>query len=406
VIVVVAGVANASRVSSAVEVSSVFVPALAAEYGWSRTLIASATTVGGIATSLTGPIVGRILDRFGARLVVPFGALVVGVGCFTLANVQTAALFVAVYAMVRMGGQSFMQFPNQVTVANWFDRRRGAATALLVGVGSIGLIVAPVVVQAILTRSGIAAAWIFLGVIVLVLGFAPTLLLTARRPEDIGLRPDGAEAPAADEAGTPADASAADWTLHEALSTSTLWLVLASGIMFSLASTGVGFHELSYFQEQGIAPGTTAAVVSTFAFGLTAGGVAWGWLADRIRVQWLIMTQYALGSVLTAWLTTIDVAPFAFVFSFSFGVLVGGGLALPTLLLARYYGRTNLGAIAGVLQMTRGLSLGSGPLVAGLFYDATGAYYGAFVTFSIMGLVSAALMTMARQPDRRPGVLM
>ncbi len=100
--VVVAGVANASRVSSAVEVSSVFVPALVAEFGWSRTVIASATTLGGVATALSGPIVGRILDRYGGRVVVPLGALAVGFGCIALASVQTAAAFVAVYALVML----------------------------------------------------------------------------------------------------------------------------------------------------------------------------------------------------------------------------------------------------------------------------------------------------------------
>ena len=182
VIVVVAGLANASRVSSAVEVSAVFVPALALQYGWSLTVIASATTIGGVATSLLGPFVGRAIDRYGTRVVVPIGSLIVGVGCLTLSEVRSPALFVGVYAMVRMGGQSLVQFPNQVTVAKWFERRRGTATAVLVGIGASGLIIAPVAVQAIIESSGIGAAWIALGVLALVLGVGPPLLFTVRRP--------------------------------------------------------------------------------------------------------------------------------------------------------------------------------------------------------------------------------
>ncbi|MEE8517833.1 MAG: MFS transporter [Dehalococcoidia bacterium] len=395
----VAGVANASRVSSAVEVASVFVPALAAEYGWSRTLIASATTMGGVATSIVSPFIGRFLDRVGPRTVIPTGALMVGVGCLVLANVQSAAVFVGVYAFVRMSGQAFVQFPNQVTVAKWFDRRRGKAMALLIGLGAIGLIAAPVVIQQIISRAGIGAAWVTLGVLALTLGVLPSLLLTARRPEDVGLRvdgrPDGDEQPDADRGSRTASR---DWTLSEALATPTFWLVLASSVLFSLSSTGVGFHQLSYYLDKGIDGGIAAAVVSSFAFGLTAGGVIWGWLADRVRVQFLLMAQYAATALLIVYLLSVDSAVEGFPFAFFFGMQVGGALSLPTLLLATYYGRANLGAIAGIAQMARGLSLGSGPLVAGIFFDTTGRYESAFVTFAVMCLGSAAMMAMARRP--------
>ncbi len=398
-----AGVANASRVSSAVEVSSVFVPALVAEFGWSRTVIASATTLGGVATALSGPIVGRILDRYGGRVVVPLGASAVGFGCIALASVQTAAAFVAVYALVRMAGQSFMQFPNQVTVARWFERRRGAATALLVAIGSIGLIVAPVAVQAIIGRAGIGAAWIALGVLALSLGVLPTLLLSARRPEDLGLRPDGVEleSGAPDELRPGADGEgAADWTVREALSTRALYLLLGSTVFFSLASTGVGFHQLSYYIESGISPGTAAAAVSSFAFGVMVGGVVWGWLADRIRVQLLLTVQYAIAAVLMVLLLGVRTPVQALPISFGFGMLVGGALATPTLLLAAYYGRRYLGSIAGILQMARGLALGSGPLVAGVIYDLNGSYAPAFTTFSVMCVGAVVMMAFVRRPVR------
>ncbi|MCH8848843.1 MAG: MFS transporter [Chloroflexi bacterium] len=400
--VVVAGVANASRVSSAVEVSSVFVPALVAEFGWSRTLIASATTLGGVATALSGPIVGRILDRYGGRIVVPLGALAVGAGCIALASVQTAAVFVVVYALVRMAGQSFMQFPNQVTVAKWFERRRGTATALLVGIGSVGLIVAPVAVQAIIGRAGIGAAWIALGVLALSLGVLPTLLLSARRPEDLGLRPDGAEREAAVAEAEPSGDGdpAADWTVREALRTRALYLLLGSTVFFSLASTGVGFHQLSYYLERGISPGTAAAAVSSFAFGLMVGGIMWGWLADRLRVQLLLTVEYAMAAVLMLLLLGVRTPVQALPISFGFGMLVGGALAMPTLLLAAYYGRRYLGSIAGILQMARGLALGSGPLVAGIIYDLNGSYAPAFTAFSVMCVGAVVMMAFVRRPVR------
>ena len=121
-------------------------------------------------------------------------------------------------------------------------------------------------------------------------------------------------------------------------------------------------------------------------------------LADRIRVQLLLTAQYAIAVGLLVFLLSVREPPQAFSFAFLFGMLVGGALSLPTLLLAAYFGRGSLGAIAGVLQMTRGLSLGSGPLVAAVLYDATGAYGLAFTTFAFMCLGSVVMMALARRP--------
>jgi MFS family permease len=385
-----------------VEVSSVFVPALTEEYGWSRTVIASGTTIGGIGVMLAGPIVGRILDRYGSRVVVPIGATLTALGCFALSGVSAAPMFIAVYAFVRLSGQAFVQFPNQVTVAKWFSRRRGKASAMLVGLGATGLISAPIFVTAIIDRWGISQAWIALGVLAITLGVVPTLVLGARRPEDLGLLPDGVEAPPVVEGADPTPATDNDWTQGEAARTPALWLVAISGALYSLSSTGVGFHQLAYYVEQGISTGTAAAVVSTFAIGLTTGGITWGLLADRFSVRGLITLQYAMATVLMLALLGADTPPEAFVVSFFSGLLVGGALSMPTLLFANYFGRGNLGAITGILQMTRGVSLGSGPVVAALIYDFTGGYDRAFLTFAVLCAVAFVMMLFARRPVRRP----
>ena len=403
VIVAIAGLANASRVASAVEISSVFVPALTAEYGWSTTVIASGTTIGGIGVMLAGPIVGRVLDRYGSRVVVPIGALLTGLGCFVLAGVTVAPMFIAVYALVRLSGQALVQFPNQVTVAKWFSRRRGKAAAMLVGLGAMGLISAPVAVTAIIERYGIGQAWVALGVLAIALGVVPTLVLGARRPEDIGLLPDGDEVPPKDAKGN-VPAAPQDWTLSEAIRSPALWLVAISGGLYSLSSTGVGFHQFAYYVEQGISAGTAAAVVSMFAIGLTAGGIIWGLLADRVPIQGLIALQYGLATGLMLALLGADTPPEAFAISFMSGLLVGGALSMPTLLFANYFGRGNLGAITGILQMTRGVSLGSGPVVAALIYDYTGGYARAFTTFAVLCAIAFVMMLSARRPVRRVAV--
>jgi sugar phosphate permease len=267
-----------------------------------------------------------------------------------------------------------------------------------VGIGATGLITAPIAVTAIIDARGIGAAWVALGVLALVLGVVPTLIFGARRPEDLGLRPDGAAAPKV-EAGASAEGTN-DWTLSEAARTPALWLISGSGILYSLSSTGVGFHQLTYYVEQGISTSTAAAVVSTFAVGLTVGGITWGLLADRISIRALIATQYLLAAALHLLLLQANTPVEAFAISFGLGSLVGGALSLPTLLIANYYGRGHLGSIAGILQMTRGVSLGAGPVVAAVVIDSTGGYNLAFTSFAVLCTIAFVMMLFSRRPVR------
>ncbi len=399
----VAAAANMSRVSSAVEVSSVFVPSLVNDFGWSRTLIAAATTAGSAASALLGPLIGRVLDRHGPRLVVPAGALLVGLGCLTLAVTRSAAVFVTVYAIVRMAGQSMVQFPNSVTVVRWFERRRGTATALMVAISTGGLVVAPPGVQALIAWGGVGPAWAALGVLALGVGVVPAALLLCRRPEDMGLRPDGDSAAPSGTAGPAADEAqaAAGYTVHTAAADRALWLIVGATFAVSLVMTGVGFHQLAYYVERGIQASTAALVVSAFALGLTTGGVAWSWLADRVNARWLLMVLYLVAAALLGLLLNVRGPAEAFPVGFGFGMLVGGSMSLPTLLFASYYGRGSLGAIAGVLHMARGFGLGLGPLVAGVLYDAAGTYEPAFKAFAAVCIGAAVLMAAARRPARR-----
>ncbi len=393
IVVSVGAAANTSRVVGSVEVASVFVAALIAEHGWSSSLLASATFIGSAASALGGPFIGRVLDRRGPRIVTPIGTTLVAVSCFALAATNSVLFYIAFYSVVRMAGQGFVQFSSQITTAKWFERRRGRAIALLSLVSSAGLAIAPPVAQAIIAGAGVATAWAVFGLIALLLGTLPSALLLVRRPEDIGLEPDGAPR-------TPGYAAAETRrgrSLREAARSPALWLIVPSVFLISAVMTGYGFHQLAFYVERGISPSTGAVIISVFAFGFSAGGALWGALADRFPAQALLAILYAAGAALMLALLSVENPPQAFAAAFGFGFLVGGSIQLPTILLADYFGRANLGAIGGVVHMARGFGLGAGPLIAGLTIDIW-RYETAWAALAAMAAVAAALMTLARRP--------
>jgi MFS family permease len=399
VVVGAAAASNISRVASAVEVSTLFLPVFTAEFGWSVTAIASATTIGSIGGAATGPLVGWLVDRFGPRVVVSVGAAIVGGACFALAGVNSLGAYIVLYAIVRYAGQGLVLFTGPVAVANWFDRKRGTALAALFAASALGLIVAPVGVQWAIDAGGWRAAWVALGGLAVGLGVLPALVLLVRRPEDVGLQVDGE--PANPMAAGSLDSQAPDWSVGQAMATPALWLIMGSTFLVSVVTTGVGFHQLPFYLERGLDSTIGAAVVSTFAIGLAAGSAGLGWLADRVSPKLLTVGENVVLAVLMGLLLSVHSPAQAFGFAFVFGLLVGGYMTLPTVLVAGFYGRRSLGAISGVVNVVRGFGLALGPMVAGVFFDVVGGYEPAFVTFGVMAVGGALLMALVQSPAER-----
>ena len=396
IVVGVGAAAVTSRVAGSVEVASVFVAALIAEYGWSSTLLAVPTLIGSSGSALAGPFVGRFLDKRGPRIVTTTGTALVGVSCLVLAATNSILFYIAFYSLLRMAGQGMVQLSSQITAAKWFERRRGRAVALVTLISSIGLVAAPPIAQALIDGPGLAVAWVAFGLLALGIGTVPSLLFLVRSPEDMGLQPDGATR-------AQAPVQRYSFTAGQAIRTPTLWAIVFAVFLVSSVMTGVGFHQLAYYVERGIPSSTGATVVSVFALGFSIGGITWGPLGDRLPIRPMLMALYGSGVGTMMLMLQVHAAWQAFAAALAFGVLVGGSMQLPTLLLANYFGRAHIGAIGGAVHMARGFGLGIGPVIGGLLIDEI-SYEAAWIAFAALAGTAAVLMGFARRPRLPVGV--
>ena len=401
VIVGVAALANVSRVSSAVEVLSLFVPHFVEEFQWSQTLISSAVSFGGLAGAGVAPFAGRLVDRHGPSVVIGAGCLLVGLGCLSLALLSGAIMFILGFGLMRLAGQGIVMMASPVVVSNWFVRQRGKALAIMFTGSYLGIVVAPPAVQAVINAGGWRTGWMALAGLAFAVGVVPPLLFLIRRPEDVGALPDGAAGTANRPMPTPASAIGdVEWTAGEALRTPAVWLVMGATAVSSVMIAGIGLFQVPFYIERGVSPTTAALVISTFAIGLTIGSTGLGWLADRLSTKGLLTVSYVGSAGAIALLLQVHGAATAFGFAFLFGFFVGGLFTMTPLLLATYYGRLSLGSIMGVAQMSKVGGLALGPPVAGAFWDVTHSYEGAFVTFAVLAGVAAVFMLLTRRPVR------
>ncbi len=287
---------------------------------------------------------------------------------------------------------------------NWFRRKRGralGAVSMAIPLGGAALVpVARAISDAL---SWEAVYLIFAAMMHLML--RPVVLVLRRRPEDIGLLPDGDSARAAAPGGA-APASAAveghQWTLRQASRTPAFWMLIAATTCGTFGNGGIGFHQAAYFTDQGIAAASIALAISAYAlFGALSNGL-WGFLVEHISERLLGTMTLLLASLLPLYLLTVDSAPEAVLFAVLLGLLARGEGSIIVMIQAQYFGRHSFGAIAGISTPFQQVALGLGPIVAALIYELTdNSYTIAFLLFAVMFAPAAVLIWAPASPCRR-----
>ena len=357
-----------------------FIKPMGDDLGIGRAYFGWAQTARQVASSVTSPPVGWLLDRFGSRAMLPVAALATGGAMIALAFIGSAWHLVALFAVMGLVGMSGPgALVTSVPILKWFVRRRGTAIAF-VGLGiPIGALVFVPLTQLFIDAWGWRTAWAalaFLGIGVIV---PLSMVFVRRQPEDMGLLPDGPPPPAKRDAGAGAPAGPrtdleVSWTVREAMRTLSFWSLVVVFGMMAMAVGTVALHRIAAFMDRGLDP---TLISFATAFDAVCAGVAtfaFGMLVRRVSARVLGAIGFSLlgtASVMTIYADNLLVM---FVSMAVFGLGIGGMMFLQNFIWADYFGREYVGSIRGAaapINLTVG---GIGPPLAGYVRDWTGSY--------------------------------
>jgi OFA family oxalate/formate antiporter-like MFS transporter len=404
VILFAAGTSNFVRNAVASLTLAVFIYPITQELGWSRTLIAGAVSVGGLAASGLSPLVGWLSDRYGVRVVLTASVFILGLATVSLSWATAPIAFYLAYATGRVIFSSPIQIGSSVVVSRWFVRRRGRAAGILSMAHSGGMVTFPLIASLVIQSRGWQDAWVVLGVLVWIIALGPVGLLIIQRPEDVGLKPDGGDT-ANTKSATSAGAPQAEptWTLREAIHTPALWLLAASTGALFLVHAGTNTHLGAYFRDQGLSATIAAAAISLNAVFTGVGSIVWGWMLEKTPVRYVFSAVAIVIAIAAGLFIMADTTAEAFLFSSLFGFGLGGMLVVPPVAYADYFGRRSLGAIRGVTEPFTSLGQAIGAVASGAVFDATGSYHMAFLAFAALGAATMVTLMLAKPPLRARG---
>jgi sugar phosphate permease len=386
--------AGFSRQGGAVATLSIFVEPMTRDFGWSRTALSGAVSLGGVLAALSSPRLGRLLDRSGARLVLCLAVVTTGSANLLLSLTGSLAMFYLLFCVARTNFAGPFDLGIYGAVNNWFIARRGLATGIATVAQMTGLVSLPLIAQAAMARDGWRAGWTAVGVAVLTIGLMPNLLFMVRRPEDLGLAPD--RPAAADRVrrrqGEP------DFSRAQALRTSAFWLLCLFTLFAYPVQAGVSLHQAPYLIERGLSPAVAAQVVSVFSFMSGVASFGFGCFPRSVPIRFALVLAGIALSIGTLLMLAIASPRDAFIAAGIFGIGVGGLLTLLPIAWADYYGRASYGAIRGIALSVQVLAQASGPLLSGILRDWSGSYALSLECFVALSCLSVIAAMLARQP--------
>ena len=394
--------AGFARNGPAVATLSIFVEPMTSELGWSRTALSGAVSLGGVMAALASPLIGPVLDRRGARMMLCTAVLVTAVSVMLLSLTQSLLAFYVFFCIARMNFAGPFDIGIYGALNSWFVERRALASSIVNLAMMVGLIVLPLIAHSAMQQQGWRAGWLAVGIAILLVGFVPAWLLLVRRPEDVGLLPDGRSVtiPVAGDGSTAAAHALPEpaFTRRQALRTPAFWLLsLYTAAVFPVQA-GISLHQAPHLIERGLSPTVAATVVSTFSLASGIAGLLFGLFARRLGVRMSLALAGASLGVSAVLMLGIATAVEAYVAACFFGVGIGGVLTVLPLAWADYFGRASFGAIRGAALTVQVTSQATGPLLSGLLRDYYGTYTASLACFAALSFLSVVFALLVRAP--------
>jgi OFA family oxalate/formate antiporter-like MFS transporter len=397
VILACACCAGLSRQGGAVATLSVFVAPMTSGFGWSRTAISGAVSLGGILAAIASPSLGRLLDREGARLVLCVAVLTTGLANMALSLTVSLPMFYVLFCIARLNFAGPFDLGIYGAVNSWFITRRSFASGIASVGQTAGLVALPMIASFAMLKGGWPAGWLAIGVTVLVVGFVPAFLLMVRSPEDVGLLPDGHRAiPGSDPRPFHRDPV---FTRAQAVRTKSFWLLSLFTLLAYPVQAGVSLHQAPFLIERGLSPPVAASIVSYFSLMSGIASFSFGLLPKRLTARWKLVLTGLLLCIGASLYQPVHGAASGYLAATFFGLGVGGLLVMLPVAWGDYFGRSNYGAIRGLALTGQVLAQAAGPLLSGVLRDTTGGYETPLACFAVLSGLSMLAAILATPPS-------
>jgi len=382
---------------------SIFVDPMIKDLGFSRTVMAILYTVGSLSAAALMIIIGRLLDRYGARILLATVTILFGFALIWMSSVDSSSDLYLGFLAIRTLGQGSLTLIPTTLLAIWFIKGRGRVMPFFFLGSALSQAAFPPLIHKLVTTFGWRDSWDILGLIVWASLLIPVILLIRRTPESVGLSPDGGITNTSQikDLDQKLIFHETNWTLPEAIKTRSFWLLLYAGAPLPLISTALVFNHISLMDSRGFSAGIAASTLSIMAPSSLVGSFGAGYFLDKFANRYTL----AMGQII---LVLAMICPMfiqssggAFFYGGLLGLAGGCVMTVNSVIWPNYYGRASLGTIRGIGTTSSVAFAALGPLPFAYLFELTNTYTVALVIFLVLPITAILAALFALPPNKR-----
>jgi sugar phosphate permease len=386
-IVVIAGAFILATCSFQIFTFGVFIGPLNLEFGWERGPLSLATSITFGVSGLAGLITGKMCDRYGPRIIVTLGGIIMGTGFMLMSHVNSLAQVYVFWGLLLGIAHSCCTLPILSTIPRWFVQKRGLAVSMTFAGFGLGSIVTPVLVQAFISSFGWRNAVIIIAVIAWAITI-PMAQLTRKDPAQMKLKPYGESED--DNVNNTGNLSKG-LSLSEATRTLPFWIIGTISFMWLFCQQIIIVHVVPHATDKGIAELVAAGILSIIASFTVAGKLSMGFIADKLGARKSLSLCLILGTLAFTWFLFANAIWAFYLFAIAFGFALGGTKPLDMLVPAELFGVKTLGTLLGVILLCGTIGAALGPAFAGYMFDMVGNYNAALISMVVISTIATML---------------
>ncbi|MFZ1123164.1 MAG: MFS transporter [Candidatus Binataceae bacterium] len=373
----------------------ILLPSVLRQFHLSKEQIGNVPAAQALAALVVGPLVGWLLDRIPAQIVMSVGAVLTAIGIVMMARAGSFHGVLVGSVVTGVGLSASTILPATMVISNWFGERRGTALGLTTAGMELGGMVIAIVAGHLDAIYGWRFAYAVLAIPLVVI-VAPLYLVFVRtRPEQ-----PAQSASIAKPSATEFMSSLPGLELNEALRTRAFWMLVVLQFCFTFAVGGSFIHLVQYLISIGYTLGAGTMVVG-FSLGLALiGKPAMGVLGDRIGGKNALALCLLLSAANTAFLLLARMFWVLVIFTVVGGLTGSAPIALGPLVQVETLGLKRYGSIAGLLGITFTLGAMMGPPIVGKLADVTGSYAVSFEVCALVAFIGAVASFLCVAPAR------